>query len=86
MERKEVKSSNIAAIGYDPNSNILEVEFGQYGPNELSNRIYHYEGVPQSIYELFLIDESPGRFLYYDIRGIYPHKFIGILENIENSK
>ena len=42
MERTRVSSSNIRAIGYDPQSQALELEF-------LNGGIYQYLGVPQTV-------------------------------------
>ena len=44
MERTPVSSSNIAAIGYDPDSGVLEVEF-------TNGAVYSYSGVPLGEYE-----------------------------------
>jgi hypothetical protein len=41
MERTPVSSSNLVAVGYDPGSYTLEVEFH-------SGSIYQYSGVPES--------------------------------------
>ena len=48
MRRVPVDSSSIAAIGCDPESRILEVEFRQSG------KIYRYFGVPAADYVAFL--------------------------------
>ena len=44
MERQYVSSSNIASIGYDPDNQVLEIEF-------LSGAVYQYYDVPQSVYD-----------------------------------
>lgn len=64
MKRIPVASSNVASVGYDPNSQILEVEFK-------NNAIYHYFDVPQHIYEGLLSAESVGKFLHANVKGIY---------------
>ena len=86
MERIQVESSNIIAIGYDPESMILEVEFGKEGPEVLTNRIYQYQNVPIELFEEFLEDTSPGGYLGSNIRGQFPYKFLGRLEELQNSK
>ena len=45
MERQYVSSSNIASIGYDPDNQVLEIEF-------LSGAVYQYYDVPQ----VFMMD------------------------------
>jgi len=64
MERKTVSSSNIASIGYDENSSTLEVEF-------LNNSIYQYFDVPQHIYEALMQADSHGKYLAYNIKGVF---------------
>lgn len=65
MERTPVSSSNIQAIGYDADSQTLEVEF-KTGP------MYHYTGVPRSEYEAMMAADSKGTFLNTNIKGRYP--------------
>ncbi len=43
MNRQFVQSSDLQSIGYDQNTNVLEVEFKSGG-------IYQYFKVPESIY------------------------------------
>ena len=62
MERKSVKSSNIAAIGYDKNAKVLEIEFKHGG-------IYYYKDVPENAYEAMLIVPSIGKFFHNNIRN-----------------
>ena len=66
MDRIPVSSSNIASIGYDENQMVLEVEF-------LNSRIYHYEGVPEYVFNDFLNSGSKGSFFYSNIRNTYPY-------------
>lgn len=64
MNRIPVSSSNVASVGYDPDSQILEVEFKD-------NAIYHYFDVPQHIYDGLRSAESVGKFLHANVKGIY---------------
>ena len=56
MGRRYVQSSNIASIGYDSNSQTLEVEF-------LNGAIYQYYDVPEALYEGLMAADSHGKFL-----------------------
>ena len=56
MERSTVISSNISSIGYDVSTETLEVEFQDGG-------IYHYFGVPETIYAGLMQAPSKGRYL-----------------------
>lgn len=67
MQRDPVISSNIAAIGYDPDTQGLEVEFTGGG-------VYLYRGVPQDVHTAFMADESKGRFFASHIKGSYPYE------------
>ena len=70
MERYNVASSNIRSVGYDPQSQTLEVEF-------LSGTIYQYYGVPENMYEQMLKEQSKGRFLNTYIKNQYPYSRVG---------
>ena len=64
MIRQPVSSSNIRSIGYDSESNTLEVEF-------LSGRVYQYFDVPESIYNELMHASSHGSFFHRYIRDRY---------------
>jgi hypothetical protein len=53
MNRQPVSSSNLASIGYDPQSEKLEVEF-------INQTIYEYYNVPQVIYDQLMAASSHG--------------------------
>lgn len=55
MVREQVSSSNLASIGYDPATQILEIEF-------LSGRVYQYYGVPAALYEGLMAASSHGSY------------------------
>lgn len=67
MPRRPVRSSNIASIGYDSNTNTLEVEF-------LNGAVYQYYGVPKAVYEGLMNASSHGSFLAAHIKGRYQYK------------
>jgi len=64
MNRQSVSSSNIASIGYDDNSQTLEVEF-------LNGSVYHYFDVPQHIYDGLISADSHGQYLAQNVKGAY---------------
>lgn len=70
MERYSVASSNIASIGYDTPSQILEVEF-------LSGTIYQYYGVPENMHEQLMQAGSKGQFLNTYIKNAYGYSRVG---------
>jgi hypothetical protein len=69
MNRISVSSSNISSIGYDPTTQVLEVEFND-------GSIYQYDGVPQSVYDDFINASSHGQYLHQHIKDVYPHRKI----------
>lgn len=64
-ELKSVESSMIKAVGYDPETCILEVVFN-------NNQTYRYEGVPPEVYEGLMAAESKGRYMLAEIIDLYP--------------
>lgn len=65
MERTPVTSSNISAIGFDADSQTLEVEFK-------NGAVYQYTGVPYSEYEGIMGADSKGKYLNASIKNRYP--------------
>lgn len=55
MTREYVSSSNIASIGYDAMSEILEVEFN-------NGAVYQYYNVPERLYNGLMEADSKGRY------------------------
>ena len=67
MTRQPLSSHLLASAGYDPETQILEVEFSRGG-------IYEYEGVQPEIYQAFLAAPSHGSYLLSEIKGRYPYR------------
>ena len=64
MKRVPVKSSNLAAVGYDERNKTLEIEFNSGG-------IYQYFEVEKTIFDGLMNAESHGRFFNQNIKGQY---------------
>ncbi len=64
MNRQAVTSSNIASIGYDADSQTLEIEF-------LNGGVYQYFDVPQYVHEELMNASSLGQYLAQNIKGNY---------------
>lgn len=74
MRRSPVLSSNIAEVGYDSQSNILEVAF-------IGGAVYRYLGVPSSVHDDLLSAPSVGSFFHFHVKTAgYP------VEKIENGR
>jgi hypothetical protein len=67
MNRSPVKSTNIKSVGWEADSETLEVEFSSGG-------IYQYAGVTRGAYEAFINAPSLGLFFHEKIRGVYDFK------------
>jgi len=70
MEKIPVQSSNMASIGYDSTTEILQVEF-------LNGSIYEYKNVSQSVYDGLMGASSHGSYFNHEIRNSYPYEKIG---------
>jgi hypothetical protein len=66
MERTPVTSTNVHSVGYDADSQTLEVEFN-------NGSVYHYTGVPVDEYEGLMNADSKGTYLNANIKKRYPY-------------
>jgi hypothetical protein len=66
MQLKTVESSMIHAVGYDEESETLEVVFN-------SGKIYHYLEVPREVYEELMESDSKGGYMRDLIIDCYPY-------------
>lgn len=62
MRRQSVTSSNIAEIGYDEGSRILEVLFN-------NGSVYQYFDVPPQIHTAIMQASSVGQYLNANVKG-----------------
>lgn len=70
MLRSPVASTNIASIGYDADTETLEVEF-------TNGSIYQYFNVPLGLNDQLMASASKGQFLNVYIRNAYPFSRVG---------
>lgn len=66
MDVKPVRSRDLALIGYDAATSILEVVFRAGG-------VYRYQGVPESIYQGLMAAPSHGTFFQKHVKVRYPY-------------
>jgi KTSC domain len=66
MNRTPVESSNIAAIGHDPATNTLHVEFK--GCNGAPNRLYEYRGISAAEHQSLINAPSIGYHFHAHVR------------------
>jgi hypothetical protein len=64
MKRKQVDSSMLASVGYEPKSETLELEFN-------SSAIWQYYGFSKTDYKELIKSESLGRYFLHYIKGQY---------------
>ena len=65
MERKRVNSSKIRAVGYDPKSQTLEIEFSD-------GKVLSYRGVSPEVHRQFMAAPSPTSFFEDKIDENFP--------------
>lgn len=58
-------SSDVAAIGYEPLTGELQIQFN-------SGRIYSYPNFPPMLYDMFTNAPSKGSFVAIYIKRVYP--------------
>lgn len=66
IDVKPVRSRDIALIGYDRSTQILEVVFRAGG-------VYRYQEVPESVYHSFMAAPSHGTFFQRNVKDHYVH-------------
>lgn len=64
-----VSSSNILAVGYDEDNEIVHVQF-------LNNSEYIYKGVHQHEFDGLLNAPSVGSYLHRNFKNVYPYERI----------
>ncbi len=69
MVRQEIVSRSLRSAGYNPQTQILEIEF-QDGD------VYEYRGVPEKVYQELVIAESKGGYFTQAIRDHYSYRKI----------
>ncbi|HET6453536.1 MAG TPA: KTSC domain-containing protein [Armatimonadota bacterium] len=70
MERKAVRSTNVASVGYDPKNKVLEIAFKSGG-------VYQYSGVPVQRHQKLMKASSIGHYFTRDIRPWYSCRKVG---------
>lgn len=70
MERKAVRSTNVASVGYDPGSKVLEIEFKSGG-------VYQYSGVPEKRYQSLMKASAIGSYFIREIKPWYACEKVG---------
>ena len=66
-EMQSVSSSNIAAVGYDEESQAVYVQF-------LNGSTYKYKGVPRHEFDNLRTASSVGSYLNRNYKNVYPYE------------
>ncbi|MBX9445113.1 KTSC domain-containing protein [Dickeya chrysanthemi] len=66
MQRKRVSSTELFAVGYDPDNSILEIEL-------LNGSLYQYKNVARMIYEELMESNAKARYYARYIRNSFPY-------------
>lgn len=75
MDRTSVESGALRSVGYDAESETLEVEFQ-------SGKIYRYHGVPAETHEWLMRAPAKGVFFNRKIEGHYEFERIDHLDKL----
>lgn len=70
IEKEYVTSSNVEAVGYSDEYQILRVWF-------LNGSVYDYSGVNELEYKALRDAPSVGSYLHQNIKGQYPYERVG---------
>lgn len=70
MQRIPVESSDIKSVGYDPRTQILEIEFHSGG-------VYDYYAVPASVHQALIQAESKGKHFHANVKGKFAFIQVG---------
>ncbi|HKV40201.1 MAG TPA: KTSC domain-containing protein [Blastocatellia bacterium] len=62
MSRVPLSSSTVASVGFQPETQVLEIEF-------TNGRIYQYQPVPEWQYEALMAADSKGIYFNKSIRS-----------------
>ena len=65
MDRTAVKSTVIASVGYDAESNTMDVEFR-------TGRLYRFFMITASVHAALMNSDSIGRYFNAEIRDQFP--------------
>jgi hypothetical protein len=74
LGRREIDSSSLASVGYDPATSTLEVEFQHPDNPNREGAVYQYFRVPFSIWRKLWAAPSHGSYFYYNVRGEDYHR------------
>lgn len=66
-EMYPVSSSNVAAVGYDPDNLVVYVEF-------LNGSTYIYKGVQENEFQNLKTASSVGAYLNRNYKNVYPYE------------
>jgi hypothetical protein len=69
-EMQPVSSSNISAVGYDVENQMVYVQF-------LNGSIYTYKGVQEHEFENLRTATSVGSYLNRNYKNVYPYEKVG---------
>lgn len=73
-----VVSGNLKAVGYDPATQTMDVQFA-------STRVYRYSGVPPEVHKEMVEAESVGSYFSRNVRNKFPGVDLETLDQHEGS-
>ena len=71
IEMQRVNSSNVHAVGYNPATKTLHVQFGQSADRRMPGKTYAFPGVPPEKHEGLITARSVGGYFAEHIKPHY---------------
>lgn len=66
MERQSVSSTNLSSVGYDGDTETLEIQFQ-------NGSVFQYHGVPVETHDALVQSKSVGSFFSRNIKNVFEH-------------
>jgi hypothetical protein len=70
MDRVSVSSTDILEVGYERESQTLEIQF-------VSGGVYQYFNVPSYVYDEMLSSSSKGKYFHANIKNRFQYSRVG---------
>lgn len=71
MDMRSIPSTNLAEVGFDEQSETMEVVFDHAGER------YRFFNITPTTFEAMMNANTPGKYFYHHIRLSYPYVQIG---------
>jgi hypothetical protein len=67
MVRTPVSSSDLASVGYDPTTRVMEIEF-------VRGAVYEYANIPPAVHAGLMAADSHGKYFNVHVKHSYAYR------------